>query len=233
MAVSAVLKKLRKQHEAAQCLLDINFERSKQSHESTLREKLQADIGLRHQLEEIAKSLLLIEGRTLDPQVWSEISDIYQQWHGFIVVNGIPLGLDEGFVLPENIKVDWSKKRGNAFEVKRRNGEFNKKVLIGDVVFRSGDRTVKVRIPKTLHTHVGKVVQSATALLVHDANNVCEVGDKIAIMQSRPYSKRKNHTFVGFVSRPSREIASAQKSYAKTNKRFRGSKKKSSGSVEL
>ena len=52
-----------------------------------------------------------------------------------------------------------------------------RKTLVGVVESRSGDKTIKVVFKTVLH--------------VHDAENICNVGDKVEIMSTRPLSYLK------------------------------------------
>jgi small subunit ribosomal protein S17 len=55
-------------------------------------------------------------------------------------------------------------------------------------------KTVKVRVPRiVLVPKYRKYVTRHTVLLVHDEKSECDVGDKVALKQSRPYSKMKHH----------------------------------------
>ena len=64
--------------------------------------------------------------------------------------------------------------------------------LVGEVVSRSGDKTLKMiyfyKIPHPLYK---KEIKRKTVLHVHDENNEASVGDKIEIMETRPLSKMK------------------------------------------
>lgn len=55
-------------------------------------------------------------------------------------------------------------------------------------------KTVKVRVPRiVIVPKYRKYVTRHTMLLVHDANSECDVGDKVELAKSRPYSKKKHH----------------------------------------
>jgi len=56
------------------------------------------------------------------------------------------------------------------------------------------DKTVKVKVPFiAMWPKLKKRVVRNTILLVHDSDNACDVGDKVELAKSRPYSKRKRH----------------------------------------
>ncbi len=67
-----------------------------------------------------------------------------------------------------------------------------RKVLVGEVISRSGDKTIKVtysyKIPHPLYK---KEIKRKSVYHVHDENNESAVGDKVEIMETRPLSKMK------------------------------------------
>ena len=46
------------------------------------------------------------------------------------------------------------------------------------------------------HQKYKKYVKKSTKIMAHDADNVCNVGDRVTIMECRPLSKRKSWTLV-------------------------------------
>ena len=68
----------------------------------------------------------------------------------------------------------------------------SRKSLTGTVSSRSGDKTVKVtyfyKIPHPLYK---KEIKRKTVVHAHDEKNVCSLGDKVEIMETRPLSKLK------------------------------------------
>ena len=71
------------------------------------------------------------------------------------------------------------------------------RAVIGFVVGKSSAKTAKVAIERFVqHRVYKKYVRRTSNLLVHDENDVCQVGDKISITQCRPVSKRKAWTLV-------------------------------------
>lgn len=67
-----------------------------------------------------------------------------------------------------------------------------RKALIGVVESRSGDKSIKVVFfYKKPHSLFKKEIKRKTVLHVHDADNVCNVGDKVEIMSTRPLSHLK------------------------------------------
>ena len=67
-----------------------------------------------------------------------------------------------------------------------------KKILHGVVVNDKENKTIKVMIErKYQHPLFKKVVKSKKKYSAHDEENKFKVGDKVSIIESRPYSKNK------------------------------------------
>ncbi|MDR3144207.1 MAG: 30S ribosomal protein S17 [Puniceicoccales bacterium] len=75
---------------------------------------------------------------------------------------------------------------GDAITRKRR------KSLVGSVIGKVGDKTVKVAcFCKVPHPVYGKEIKRKTVIYVHDASNLCSVGDSVRVIETRPMSKLK------------------------------------------
>ena len=67
-----------------------------------------------------------------------------------------------------------------------------RKSLVGTVVRRSGDKTIKVAcFYKRPHTLYGKEIKRKTVVHVHDEQNRCVAGDFVKVIETRPLSKTK------------------------------------------
>ena len=76
------------------------------------------------------------------------------------------------------------------------------KTLTGVVTSHSGNKSVRVTIDyKVRHPKYGKYVRSRTKLGVHDERNQCGVGDRVEIVECRPYSKAKSWRLVRVVQK--------------------------------
>jgi small subunit ribosomal protein S17 len=65
-----------------------------------------------------------------------------------------------------------------------------RKRLTGEVISDKMDKTVVVVVTNTRrHPLYGKVIRVSKNYKAHDENNVCKVGDRVQIVESRPYSK--------------------------------------------
>lgn len=67
-----------------------------------------------------------------------------------------------------------------------------KKRQIGTVVSNAMDKTVVVSIERIVQDPVyKKYVKRRGKCVAHDAQNVCQIGDKVMIVETRPLSKTK------------------------------------------
>jgi small subunit ribosomal protein S17 len=67
------------------------------------------------------------------------------------------------------------------------------KTLTGLVSSKSGDKSIRVTIDyKVKHPKYNKYIRRRTRVAVHDEHNLCGVGDRVEIAESRPYSKTKS-----------------------------------------
>ncbi|WP_343716239.1 30S ribosomal protein S17 [Inquilinus sp.] len=68
-----------------------------------------------------------------------------------------------------------------------------RRVLIGTVVSDKTDKTVTVLVERNLmHPVYKKFIKRTKRYLAHDEANVCKVGDRVSIIETRPISKRKS-----------------------------------------
>lgn len=64
--------------------------------------------------------------------------------------------------------------------------------LVGTVVSDKMDKTIVVTVERRYrHPLYEKVVRSEKRYMAHDEENACHVGDKVQIVETRPYSRRK------------------------------------------
>ena len=70
-----------------------------------------------------------------------------------------------------------------------------KRRLDGVVLSNKNDKTVVVNVVRKFkHKTYNKFVSQSKKYHVHDEKNQAEIGDKVTIMESRPYSKKKTWT---------------------------------------
>lgn len=72
------------------------------------------------------------------------------------------------------------------------NSKTFKKTLDGIVVSDTNDKTIVVKVVRRLkHPVYSKFVSSSKKLHAHDEANKAKIGDKVTLIESRPYSKMK------------------------------------------
>ena len=68
----------------------------------------------------------------------------------------------------------------------------NKRTLEGVVVSNKAEQTVIVQVErKYLHPRYRKTIRSHKKYMAHDADNTCNIGDTVRIIESAPMSRRK------------------------------------------
>lgn len=78
------------------------------------------------------------------------------------------------------------------------------RTLIGRVVSNKMEQSVAVVIERLVrHPVYGKYIRRRTKLLAHDETNNCKEGDRVAIVECRPISKRKSWKVVEIVQKSS------------------------------
>ena len=66
------------------------------------------------------------------------------------------------------------------------------KVRDGIVIANKMDKTVVIEIKRLMkHSVYGKFVRKSKKFYAHDENNICNVGDTVRIVETRPLSKMK------------------------------------------
>lgn len=65
--------------------------------------------------------------------------------------------------------------------------------VFGQVVSNGADKTVSVSIERVVrHPVYGKYIRRTSKVMAHDEDNACQLGDRVAIAECRPVSKRKS-----------------------------------------
>ena len=82
------------------------------------------------------------------------------------------------------------------------NFDRQRKRLTGEVVSNKMDKTVVVVVSNTRrHPLYGKVIRVSKHFKAHDENNECKIGDRVRIVESRPYSKDTHFRVEAILSR--------------------------------
>ena len=77
-----------------------------------------------------------------------------------------------------------------------------RKVKIGKVISNKMDKTIVVAIEESVkHPLYSKVIKRTYKLKAHDEENVCGIGDKVKVMETRPLSKDKRWRVVEIVEK--------------------------------
>jgi len=77
-----------------------------------------------------------------------------------------------------------------------------RKRLVGVVTSDKMDKTIVVVVTTTeRHPIYGKVVSRVKKYKAHDENNESKVGDRVLIIESRPYSREKHFALVSVLER--------------------------------
>ena len=77
-----------------------------------------------------------------------------------------------------------------------------RKVRVGKVVSDKMDKTIVVAIEDNVrHAKYGKIIKRTVKIHAHDEKNECSVGDKVAVMETRPLSKTKRWRLVEIVEK--------------------------------
>ena len=77
-----------------------------------------------------------------------------------------------------------------------------RKTRTGKVVSDKMNKTIVVAIEDNIkHPKYGKIIKRTTKIHVHDENNECGVGDKVLVMQTRPYSATKRWRLVNIIEK--------------------------------
>ena len=68
----------------------------------------------------------------------------------------------------------------------------NRKTLVGTVVSNKMEKTIVIRIERRkLHPLYKKYITRTKRIKAHDEGNLCQIGDLVKVIESRPLSKDK------------------------------------------
>ena len=77
-----------------------------------------------------------------------------------------------------------------------------RKVLIGKVLSNKMDKTIVVGVETNVkHPMYKKIVKRTYKLKAHDEENICQIGDTVKVMETRPLSKDKRWRLVEVVEK--------------------------------
>ena len=77
-----------------------------------------------------------------------------------------------------------------------------RKVLIGKVLSNKMDKTIVVGVETNVkHPMYKKIVKRTYKLKAHDEENVCNIGDTVKVMETRPLSRDKRWRLVEVIEK--------------------------------
>ena len=77
-----------------------------------------------------------------------------------------------------------------------------RKTRVGKVVSDKMDKTIVVAIVDNVkHPLYNKIVKRTYKLKAHDEENICKIGDRVRVMETRPLSKDKRWRLVEVIER--------------------------------
>ncbi len=77
-----------------------------------------------------------------------------------------------------------------------------RKVRVGKVVSDKMDKTIVVAIEDNVrHIKYGKIIKRTVKIHAHDEKNECGIGDKVAVMETRPLSATKRWRLVEIIEK--------------------------------
>ncbi len=80
-----------------------------------------------------------------------------------------------------------------------------RKQLEGTVVSDRMDKSIVVRVERvTRHPLYGKVLKTAKKFHAHDEQNAAREGDRVRLLESKPFSKTKKWVLLEILERPER-----------------------------
>lgn len=77
-----------------------------------------------------------------------------------------------------------------------------RKSKTGIVTSNKMDKSISVSVERRMPHHIyGKFVKKSKKFMAHDAENECNIGDTVRIMETRPLSKNKTWRLVKIIER--------------------------------
>ena len=77
-----------------------------------------------------------------------------------------------------------------------------RKVRVGKVVSNKMEKTIVVAIEDHVrHPKYNKIMKRTIKIHAHDEQNACSIGDKVSVMETRPYSKTKRWRLVEIIEK--------------------------------
>lgn len=76
------------------------------------------------------------------------------------------------------------------------------KETLGTVISNKMDKTVTVVVKQQVkHKKYGKIINRTNKYYVDDPTNICKIGDKVRIQETRPISKNKRWKIIELIEK--------------------------------
>jgi small subunit ribosomal protein S17 len=77
-----------------------------------------------------------------------------------------------------------------------------RKTMVGEVVGNKMTKTVSVRVDRLMkHPKFKRYVRRSRTFMAHDEHSICQPGDKVKIIESRPLSRHKRWRVMAILER--------------------------------
>jgi small subunit ribosomal protein S17 len=77
-----------------------------------------------------------------------------------------------------------------------------RKTLVGEIVSNKMVKTVSVRVDRLMkHPKFKRYIRRSRRFMAHDENGLCQPGDRVKIIESRPLSRHKRWRVVAILQR--------------------------------
>jgi len=77
-----------------------------------------------------------------------------------------------------------------------------RKTLVGEVVSNKMTKTVSVRVDRLMkHPRFDRYVRRSRTFMAHDEQGMCQLGDRVQIIESRPLSRHKRWRIMTILER--------------------------------
>ena len=77
-----------------------------------------------------------------------------------------------------------------------------RKTMVGEVIANKMTKTVSVRVDRLMkHPKFKRYVRRSQTFMAHDEHSICQPGDKVKIIESRPLSRHKRWRVMAILER--------------------------------
>jgi small subunit ribosomal protein S17 len=77
-----------------------------------------------------------------------------------------------------------------------------RKIMVGEVIGNKMTKTVSVRVDRLMkHPKFKRYMQRSRTFMAHDEHSICQPGDKVKIIESRPLSRHKRWRVMAILER--------------------------------